>query len=62
MMRLGILAGCAAMIVSTSAPAAEEQTHSNTSGPAEPGGEWLVNDQTAMIRIEKTAGEQCGER
>jgi uncharacterized protein (DUF2147 family) len=60
MMRLGILAGCAAMIVSTAAPAAEEQTHSNTSGPADPVGEWLVNDQTARIRIESCGGAMWG--
>jgi uncharacterized protein (DUF2147 family) len=44
-------------------PAAEEQTHSNTSGPADmksPVGEWLVNDQTARIRIENCGGEMWG--
>lgn len=62
-MRVEILAGCVAMITSGPAAAAEEQTHSNTSGTADmksPVGEWLVNDQTARIRIENCGGEMWG--
>jgi uncharacterized protein (DUF2147 family) len=64
-MRLEILAGCAVMIVGGPAPAAGEQTHSKTIGPADrshqsPVGEWLVNDRTARIRIENCGGAMWG--
>jgi uncharacterized protein (DUF2147 family) len=53
------------MIIAGPAVAAEEQTHTETSGPASsakpsPVGEWLVNDQTARIRIEKCGGAMWG--
>lgn len=64
-MRLEVVGACAVIIIGGPVQAAEEQTHLNTSDPANgayksAAGEWLVEDQTARIRIENCGGALWG--
>ncbi|MBV9431798.1 MAG: DUF2147 domain-containing protein [Hyphomicrobiales bacterium] len=61
-MRAEIFAGYVALMVCGPAGAAEDQTQSK-SGAAEiksPAGEWLVENQTARIKVENCGGEMWG--